>query len=145
MSTTQTRTRFLTAAIGAVIAGAAAPALLFFGAGTANAIQDVSDGLLMPPAIQDISEGFVAPPAVQDVSDGFLTPPAVQDISEGAPGIAAGTFDPQPDPPSIIDPGSRGILDPGSRVGVIDPGSRTGIIDPGLKTGIGGPDTVPQP
>jgi hypothetical protein len=38
MNTTHTRTKILTAAIGAVIAGAAAPAVLFLGAGTAQAV-----------------------------------------------------------------------------------------------------------
>ncbi len=38
MNTTQTRTKFLTAAVGAVIASAAASAVLFLGAGTAQAV-----------------------------------------------------------------------------------------------------------
>jgi Na+/H+ antiporter NhaA len=40
MTTTRTRKNRITAAIGAAIAGIAAPALLFLGAGTAHAIQD---------------------------------------------------------------------------------------------------------
>ena len=38
MTTAHTRTKFLTAAVGAVIATMAAPALLFLGAGTAQAV-----------------------------------------------------------------------------------------------------------
>jgi hypothetical protein len=38
MSTTHTRTKFLTAAVGAVAATMAAPALLFLSAGTAQAV-----------------------------------------------------------------------------------------------------------
>jgi hypothetical protein len=38
MTTTHTRTKFLTAAVGAVIATMAAPALLLLGAGTAQAV-----------------------------------------------------------------------------------------------------------
>ena len=41
MSTTHTRS--VTAAVAAAIAGAAAPALLFLGAGSAQAIEDVSE------------------------------------------------------------------------------------------------------
>jgi hypothetical protein len=40
---TTTRTRFVTAAVGAAIAGMAAPALLFLGAGTAHAAPDISE------------------------------------------------------------------------------------------------------
>jgi hypothetical protein len=44
MTATHTRsTTFVTAVVGAAIASIAAPALLFLGAGTAHAIQDVSD------------------------------------------------------------------------------------------------------
>jgi hypothetical protein len=42
MNTTQTRTKILSAAVGTVIAGAAAPALLILGAGTAQAAPDIS-------------------------------------------------------------------------------------------------------
>ncbi len=38
MNTTHTRTKFVTAAVGAVVATIAAPALLFLGAGTAKAV-----------------------------------------------------------------------------------------------------------
>jgi hypothetical protein len=38
MRTTPTRKRFITGAVGAAIAGMAAPALLFLGAGTAQAV-----------------------------------------------------------------------------------------------------------
>lgn len=108
---------FRTPALGAAIAGMVAPALLFIGAGTAQALQDVNDRL---------------------------------------PWVAVGAFVPQPDPPGVIDPGSRapqiidpgsraGILDPGSKIGIEDPGIKIGIVDPGLKVGIGGPDTRPAP
>jgi hypothetical protein len=86
MTTTHTRTKLVTAVVGAVIAGAAAPALLFLGAGAAQADQDRES-----VAIQD---------------------------SEEKPDLTIGGFNPQPDPPGVIDPGSRvGIIDPGSRVG----------------------------
>jgi hypothetical protein len=42
MNTTHTRSRILTAAVGAVIASAAAPALLVLGAATAQATPDIS-------------------------------------------------------------------------------------------------------
>jgi hypothetical protein len=86
MTTTHTRTKLVTAVVGAVIAGAAAPALLFLGAGTAQAVQDGES-----VAIQD---------------------------SEEKPDITIGGFNPQPDPPGVIDPGSRvGIVGPEYRVG----------------------------
>jgi hypothetical protein len=42
LNTTRTRTKVLTAAVGAVIACTATPALLVFGAGTAQATPDIS-------------------------------------------------------------------------------------------------------
>jgi hypothetical protein len=95
MTITHTRTKLVTAVVGAVITGAAAPALLFLGAGTAQAVQD--------------SETV----AIQD--------------SEEKPDLTIGGFNPQPDPP--------GVIDPGSRVGIIDPGSRAGIVGPEYRVG----------
>jgi hypothetical protein len=43
MNTTRTQQRVVTAAIGAAIAGMAAPALLFLGAGTGHAAQVVTE------------------------------------------------------------------------------------------------------
>jgi hypothetical protein len=43
MTTIHTRTKPVTAAVGAAIAGLAAPALLFLGAGTAQALPDLSE------------------------------------------------------------------------------------------------------
>ncbi len=64
-------------AVGAAIAGAAAPALLFLGAGTAQAIPDVSE------------RGAVA------VIDDLPTPRSC---------ASCVGFDPQPDPPGYPDP-----------------------------------------
>lgn len=44
MNTTSTRKRIVSGIVGAAIAGAAAPALLFLGAGTAGAVADVEEG-----------------------------------------------------------------------------------------------------
>jgi hypothetical protein len=43
MTATDIRNTSVTAVVGAAIGGIAAPALLFLGAGTAHAVQDVSD------------------------------------------------------------------------------------------------------
>jgi hypothetical protein len=43
MNTTSNRKRFVAGALGAAIAGMAAPALLFLGAGTAQALPDISE------------------------------------------------------------------------------------------------------
>lgn len=83
MNTTHTPKKLITAAVGAIVTGAAAPALLFLGAGTAQAVQD--------------SETV----AIQD--------------SEEKPDLTIGGFNPQPDPPGILDPGSR--VGPEHRVG----------------------------
>ena len=93
MNTTHIRTKLITAAVSAAIAGAAAPALLFLGAGTAEAVQDVSE------------RGAVA------IIDNLPTPRTCG---------SCGGFDPQPDPPAYPDPGIRPPLlgDPGSSVGV---------------------------
>jgi hypothetical protein len=84
MITTNIRSKLVGAAIGAL----AAPILLLLGAGTAQAIQDINDGV---------------------------------------PGITAKSFNPQPGPPGIGDPGIRPPL----------------VLDPGSKVGLGGPDTRP--
>jgi hypothetical protein len=99
MTTTHTRTKFAVV-VGAAIAGAAAPALLFLGAGTAHAIQALSEGVFAPvPAVQDVS----------DVID---------------PGSRVGILDPG-SKVGIIDPGSRvGIIDPGLKVGIGGPDTR---------------------
>src|SRR5688572_17144678 len=78
MTTTHVRTKFAVA-VGAAIAGAAAPALLFLGAGTAQAVQDISE------------RGAVA------IIDNLPTP-------RNCPGC--GGFNPQPDTPGYPDPGS---------------------------------------
>ena len=71
--------------VGAAIASAAAPAMLFFGAGTAQAKQDVSE------------RGGVA--IIDDL-------PTLRTCS------SCRRFDPQPDPPGFPDPGSAGIGNP---------------------------------
>lgn len=102
MTTTHLRTKFIVAA-GAAIAGAAAPALLFLGAGTAQAIQDISQ------------RGGIA------IINDLPTPRTC--------GSCAG-FNPQPDPPGYPDPGSRlGISDHDIKVGVADAADKVGVGD----------------
>jgi hypothetical protein len=109
MSTTHTRTKF--AAVGAAIAGAAAPALLFLGTGTAHAIQDVSE-----------RSGIA-------ILDHLPTP-------RGCGGCVG--FNPQPDPPGFPDSGSRvGISDPEDKVGVGDAEDKVGVGDLEDKVGVG--------
>lgn len=67
----------VTAAVGAAIAGAAVPALLFLGAGTAQAIPDVSE------------RGAVA---------------VIDDLPTQRTCASCVGFDPQPDPPGYPDP-----------------------------------------
>ena len=111
MTTTHTRTKLITAAVGAAIAGAAAPALLFLGAGTAQAIQDISE------------RGAVA---------------IIHDLPTPRQCPGCGGFNPQPDPPGFPDPGIRPPLlgDPGSSVEIIDPGSTVGVHDEENRPGI---------
>ena len=82
--------------VGAAIAGAAVPALLFLGAGTAQAIQDVSE------------RGAIA------IIDDLKTP---RDCAK------CRGFDPQPDPPGYPDPGAgNGIGNPNELPAVaVDP------------------------
>ncbi len=79
MHTTQTRTKILTAAIGAVIASAAAPALLVLGAGTAQAVIHY----LPTPRDCGQCDGFNLQPDKHDDPD--LHPPLTRD-----PGSTAG-------------------------------------------------------
>lgn len=127
MNTIPTRTTLVTGAVAAAIASAAVPALLFLGAGTAQAIQDVSE------------RGAVA------IIDNLPTPRMCGQC---------GGFNPQPDPPGNPDPGSSVLIsDPEDKVGIgnpdirptrkPDPANSVGIVDPGSKVGLGGPDTSP--
>jgi len=87
MTTTHTRTKFITAAVGAVVATMAAPALLFLGAGTAQAV--IHD--LPTPRECPGCNGFNPQPDMPDDLD--LRPPLTGDpgstvrivIDEGAP------------------------------------------------------------
>jgi hypothetical protein len=110
MTTTHTRTKTLTAAVGAVIATVAAPALLVLGAGTAQAIPEIS---ARGPA------GIIA-----DLPTPRMCP-------------SCGGFNPQPDPPGNPDPDSKvGLGGPDTRVGTpggapspwLKPGDTVGII-----------------
>ncbi len=100
MHTTQTRTKILTAAVGAVIASAAAPALLFLGAGTAQAV------IHYLPTPRDCGgcDGFNPQPDKPDDPD--LRPPLTRD-----PGSTAGI---------IIEGGAPSpSLNPGDTAGVV--------------------------
>ena len=110
MTTTHTRTKVLTAAVGAVIATMAAPALLVLGAGTAQATPDIS---AHGPA------GTIAD---------LPTPRSC--------GSCVG-FNPQPDPPGDPDPDSKvGLGGPDTKVGVGTPGSASPSLNPGDTVGI---------
>ena len=122
MTTTHTRTKFAVA-VGAAIAGVAAPALLFLGAGTAQAIQDVSE------------RGGIA------IIDDLPTP---RDCGQ------CGELNPQPDPPGFPDPGNRvGISDPEDKVGIgnpdIHPPVRIGVGNPNDLPTIKGFNPQPDP
>jgi hypothetical protein len=102
MNTTHTHTKALTAAVGAVIATMAAPALLILGAATAQATPDIS---AHGPA------GTIAD---------LPTPRSC--------GGCVG-FNPQPDPPGDPDPDNKvGLGGPDTKVGVGTPGDTVGII-----------------
>jgi hypothetical protein len=111
MTTTHTRTKFLTAAVGSVIATMAAPALLFLGAGTAQATPDIS------------ARGPVG-------IIGDLPTPRECGQCDG--------FNPQPDPPGDPDPDSRvGLGGPDTKVGVGTPGGAPSpSLNPGDTVGI---------
>jgi len=102
MTTTHLRTKFVVA-VAAAIAGAAAPALIFLGAGTAQAIQDISE------------RGAVA---------------IINDLPTPRTCGSCGGFNPQHDPPGYHDPRSRvGISDPEDKVGVGDLEDKVGVGD----------------
>ncbi len=88
MTTTHTRTNFLTAAVGAVVATIAAPALMFLSAGTAQA---VIHNLPTPRGCGGC-EGFNPRP------DPGIYPPEIID-----PGHAVGTVLPGADAPKVGD------------------------------------------
>jgi hypothetical protein len=107
-----THTRSVTAAVGAVIAGAVAPALLFLGAGTAQAVQDISE------------RGAVA------IIDNLPTP---RDCGN--------CFNPQPDPPGYPDPSSRSPLIGNPNEGGVGNPNEARVGNPD-EAGIGNPDTA---
>jgi hypothetical protein len=111
MTTTHTRTKLVTAAVGAVIASMAAPALLVLGAGTAHATPDIS---AHGPA------GTIAD----------LPTPRTCSGCDG--------FNPQPDPPGNPDPDSKVELGgPDTKVGVDIPGrAPSPSLNPGDTVGI---------
>jgi hypothetical protein len=75
MNTTDTRTKFLTTAVGAVVATMAAPALLFLSAGTAQAVIHY----LPTPRSCAGCDGFNPQPDTPDDSD--LRPPLTRSPS----------------------------------------------------------------
>jgi hypothetical protein len=114
MTSTHIRTKFAVA-VGAAIAGAAAPALLFLGAATAQALPDLSE------------RGGLA------IIDHLPTP---RDCG------SCGGFNPQPDTPGNPDPGSRlGISDPEDKVGLGGPDTKIGAI--GDVENLPGPHVAP--
>jgi hypothetical protein len=108
VTTAHTRTKVLTAAVGAAIATMAAPALLVLGAGTAQAAPDIS------------ARGPVG--TIADLPTPRTCPSCVG-------------FNPQPDPPGDPDPGSKvGLGGPDTKVGVGTPGGAP--LNPGATVGI---------
>jgi hypothetical protein len=83
MTTTHTRTKFLTAAVGAVVATMAAPAVLFLSAGNAQAVIHY----LPTPRTCGGCDGFNPQPATPDDPD--LRPPLTRSPSLN-PGDTAG-------------------------------------------------------
>jgi hypothetical protein len=100
MTTAHTRTKFLTAAVGAVIAGAAAPAVLFLGTGTAQAVIH-----------------HLPTPRTCAGCDGFNPQPDKPD-------------DPDSRPPLTGDPGSTVgiIIDGGAPSPSLNPGDTAGVV-----------------
>jgi hypothetical protein len=92
MDLTHTRKTF-TAAIGAAIAGAAATALLFLGAGTAHAMPDISERAAVA-IVDDLPTPRTCPSCVG--FDPQPDPPGYPDPSK-LPSVRG--YDPQPDPP----------------------------------------------
>jgi hypothetical protein len=104
--TTRTRTKILTATVGAVIATMAAPALLILGAATAQATPDISARLPV---------GII----------GDLPTPRTCGGCDG--------FNPQPEPAGDPDPDSKvGLGGPDTKIGVGTPG---GAPSPSLNPG----------
>jgi hypothetical protein len=100
MNSTSTRKMFVTGAVGAAIAGA----VLFLAAGSAKAIQDVSE------------RGAVA------IIDNL---PAPRDCG------SCGGFNPQPDPPAFPGRGENtGIGNPNDRPSITTPGNSVGLGGP---------------
>jgi hypothetical protein len=114
MTVTHIRTKFAVA-LGAVVAGAAAPALLFLGAGTAQALPDIGE------------RGTVA------IIDHLPTP---RECGQ------CGDSDAQSDSAGYPDPGSRvGISDPEDKVGLGGPDTKLGAI--GDVEDLPGPHVTP--
>jgi hypothetical protein len=108
MATTHTRTKALTAAVGAAIATIAAPALLVLGAGTAQATPDIS------------ARGPVG---------------IVGDLPTPRECPGCGGFNPQPYPAGDPDPDSEvGLGGPDTKVGVGTPGGAPSL-NPGDTVG----------
>jgi hypothetical protein len=109
MSATHTRTKFVTAAVGAVVATMAAPVLLVLGAGTAQATPDIG------------ASGLAG------IIDHLKTP---RDCGQ------CDGFNPQPDPPGNPDPDSKvGLGGPDTKVRVGTPGGAPSP-NPGDTVGI---------
>jgi hypothetical protein len=99
MTTTQTRMKFVTAALGAVVATTAAPALLFLSAGTAQAVIHY----LPTPRTCAGCDGFNPQPNTPDYPD--LRPPVT-----GDPGSTVGIIIDGSAPSGSLNPGDKGFI-----------------------------------
>ena len=99
MTTTQTRMKFLTAAVSALVATTAAPALLFLSAGTAHAVIHY----LPTPRTCAGCDGFNPQPNTPDYPD--LRPPVT-----GDPGSTVGIIIDGSAPSGSLNPGDKGFI-----------------------------------
>ena len=99
MTTTHTRTKFLTTTVGAVAATMAAPALLFLSTGTAQAVIHY----LPTPRTCAGCDGFNPQPNTPDYPD--LRPPVT-----GDPGSTVGIIIDGSAPSGSLNPGDKGFI-----------------------------------
>jgi hypothetical protein len=128
-----THTRSVTAVVGAALVGVAAPALLFLGAGTAQAVQDISERGAVA-----IIDNLPTPrdcPSCRGVNP-VPEPPGYPDPSSRSPLIG------NPNDAWVGNPDEAGIGNP-NEAGVGNP-NEAGVGNPN-DAGLGGPDTGPSP